>query len=160
MSFSAGDLVFLKVSPMKGVMRYGKKEKLAPRYIGPFEIWSTVGEVANKLVLTPELSRVHPVFFHVPMMRKYISDPSYVLQPQAVELSEDLTYEEYPVAIVDRQVCRLCTKHTRRWKFYGVTTQQKTARGRQRRWCGWVILFLFQFWNVPPFFIKFEDEFL
>ena len=67
--FSVGDLVFLKVSPMKGVMRFGKKGKLAPRYIGPFEIRARVGEVAYRLVLPPELSRIHPVF-HVSMLRK------------------------------------------------------------------------------------------
>ena len=109
MPFSVGDLVFLKVSPMKGVMRFGKKGKLAPRYIGPFEIRSKVGEVAYRLVLPLELSRIHPVF-HVSMLRKYISDHSHVLQPQTMELSEDLTYEEYPVAIVDRQVRQLRTK--------------------------------------------------
>ena len=109
MSFSPRDLVFLKMSPMKGVMRFGKKGKLDPRYIGPFEVKSRVGEVAYRLVLPPELSRIHPVF-HVSMLRKYISDPSHVLQPQAVEISEDLTYEEYPVAIVDRQVHQLRTK--------------------------------------------------
>ena len=71
MSFSAGDLVFLKVSPMKGVMRFGKKGKLAPRCIGPFEIRSKVGEVAYRLVLPPELLRIHPVF-RVSMLMKYI----------------------------------------------------------------------------------------
>ena len=101
MSFSVGDLVFLEVSLMKGVMRFGKKGKLAPRYIGPFEIRSRVGEVAYRLVLPPELSRIYPIF-HVSMLRKYISDPSHVLQSQEVELSKDLTYEEYPVAVVDR----------------------------------------------------------
>ena len=100
MSFSAGDLVFLKVSPMKGAIRFGKKGKLAPRYISPFEIQSRVGEVAYRLVLPPELSRIH-IVFHVSMLRKYIADPSHVLQPQAVELSKELTYEKYPVAIVD-----------------------------------------------------------
>ena len=79
-SFFLRDLVFLKVSPMKGVMRFGKKGKLAPRYIGPFEIKSRVGEVAYRLVLPPELSRIHPVF-HVSMLRKYIPYPSHVLQP-------------------------------------------------------------------------------
>ena len=88
MSFSVGDLVFLKVSPMKGVMRFGKKGKLAPRYIGPFEIRSGVGKVTYRLVLPPELLRIHLVF-HVSILRKYISDPSLVLQPQAVDLSED-----------------------------------------------------------------------
>ena len=60
-SFSAGDLVFLKVSPMTGVMRFGKKGKLAPRYIGPFEIRSKVVEVAYRLVLPLELSQINPV---------------------------------------------------------------------------------------------------
>ena len=101
--------MFLKVSLMKGVMRFGKKGKLAPRYIRPFEIRLRVGEVAYRLVLPPELSRIHPVF-HVSMLRKYIFDPSHVLQPQAVEISEDLMYEEYPVAIVDRQLRQLRTK--------------------------------------------------
>ena len=107
--FFPGDLVFLKVSPMKGVMRFGNKGKLAPRYIGSIEIKSKVGKVAYRLVLPLELSWIHPVF-HVSMLRKYIPDPSHVLHPQAVEISEDLTYEEYPVAIVNRQVRQLRTK--------------------------------------------------
>ena len=107
-SFSPRDLVFLKVSPMKGVIRFGKKGKLAPRYIGPFEIRSRVGEVAYRLVLPPELSRIHPVF-HVSMMRKYISDPSHVLQPQVVELSEDLTHEipdEFVTTLAATPICK------------------------------------------------------
>ena len=79
-------------------MRFGKKGKLAPRYIEPFEIRSRVGEVSYRLVLPPELSWIHPVF-HVLMLRMYIPDPSHVLQPQTVEINEDLTYKEYPVAI-------------------------------------------------------------
>ena len=109
MSFSAGNQMFLKVSPMKGVTRLGKKGKLAPRYIRSFEIRSRVGEVAYRVVLPPELSRIHPVF-HVSTLRKYISDPSHVLQSQAVELSEDLTYEQYIVEIVNRQVRQLRIK--------------------------------------------------
>ena len=88
-SFSAGDLVFLKVSPMKKVMKFGKKGKLAPRYIGPFEVQLRIGEVVYRLVLPPVLSRIHPVF-HVSMLRKYILNPSQVLQPQTVELSRGL----------------------------------------------------------------------
>ena len=101
--------MFMKVSPMKGVTRLSKKGKLAPRYIRSFEIRSRVGEVAYRVVLPPELSRIHPVF-HVSMLRKYISNPSHVLQSQAVELSEDLTYEQYPVEIVNRQVRQLSIK--------------------------------------------------
>ena len=78
-SFSVGDIVFFKVSPMKRVMRFGKKGNLAPRYIGPFEIHSRVGNVAYRLLLSPELSRIHLVF-HIFMLRN-ISDPSHVLQP-------------------------------------------------------------------------------
>ena len=59
--------------------------------------------MAYRLVLPPELSRIHPVF-HVSMLRKYIEDPLHILKLQAVELSEDLTYEEVPVAIVDRKI--------------------------------------------------------
>ena len=108
--------MFLKMSPMKGVMRFGKNGKLASRYIGPFEIKSRVSELAYRLVLSPELLRIHPVF-HVSMLRKYIPDPSHVLQPQTVEISEDLTYKEYPVAIIDRQVRQLRIKEIPMMKF-------------------------------------------
>ena len=103
------DYVFLKVSSMKGVMRFGKKEKLAPRYIRPFEILERIGMVAYRLALPLDMSQVHPVF-HVSMLRKYISDPSHVLQPQSVEVNDDLTYEEEPVAIVDYQIRQLRSK--------------------------------------------------
>ena len=63
---------------MKGVMRLDKREKLAPRYIGPFEILERMGMVAYRLALPPDMSQVHPVF-HVSMLRKYISDPSHLL---------------------------------------------------------------------------------
>ena len=88
---------------MKGVMRFGKKGKLSPRFIGPFEILSRVGEVAYKLALPPSLSAVHPIF-HVSMLRKYIPDESHVISLDSVELSQDLTYEEEPIAILNRQV--------------------------------------------------------
>ena len=94
---------------MKGVMRFGQKGKLAPRYIEPIEIHSRVGDVAYKLVLQSDLSPIYQVF-HIFMLRKYISDPLHVLQPQTVELNEDLTYEDYLMAIVDRQVHQLHTE--------------------------------------------------
>ena len=75
---------------MKDVMRFGKKEKLTPRYIGPFEILERVSMVAYRLALPPNMSQVHPVF-HVSMLRKYISDPSHVLQSQSMEVNKDLT---------------------------------------------------------------------
>ena len=65
-----GERVLLKVSPMKGVMRFGKKGKLSPRYIGPFEVVERIGEVAYQLALPPGLSSVHQVF-HISMLKKY-----------------------------------------------------------------------------------------
>ena len=90
------------MAPLKGVMRFGKKGKLSPRYVGPFEIIERIGKVAYKLALSPELSSVHNVF-HVSMLKKYVSDPSHVLTQDAIEVQEDLTYEEKPVKILDRQ---------------------------------------------------------
>jgi hypothetical protein len=109
LEFQVGDRVFLKISPWKGIMRFGKKGKLSPRYIGPYEILARVGEVAYQLALPPELSQIHDVF-HVSVLRKYMSDPSHVLTYQPVELREDLTYEERPVQILDRKEQVLRTK--------------------------------------------------
>ena len=102
LQFEIGDRVFLKISPWKGVLRFGKRGKLSPRFIGPYEIVSKVGPIAYKLKLPPELSRIQDTF-HVSMLRKYIPDPSHVLREQPVQLKENLTYEETPVQIVDRK---------------------------------------------------------
>ena len=96
LEFAIGDHVFLKVAPMKGVMRFGKKGKLSPRYVGPFEILERVGDKAYRVALPPSLSTVHNVF-HVSMLRKYISNPSYLLSYEPLELTPDLTYEQKPV---------------------------------------------------------------
>ena len=108
-AFMVGERILLRVSPMKGVMRFGKKGKLSPRYIGPFEILERVGEVAYRLALPPSLSAVHPVF-HVSMLRKYHGDPSHVFDFSSVQLDKDLTYEEESVAILARQVRQLRSK--------------------------------------------------
>ena len=107
LEFAVGDRVFLRISPWKGVLRFGKQEKLSPRYIGPYEILERVGVVAYRLALPPELSRIHDVF-HVSMLRKYIPDPSHILDTQPVQLRTDLTYDEEPVQIMDyrQQVLR------------------------------------------------------
>nr|XP_033512010.1 uncharacterized protein LOC117276756 [Nicotiana tomentosiformis] len=104
-----GEKVLLKVSPMKGVMRFGKRGKLSPRFIGPFEVLQRIGQVAYKLALPPSLSSVHPLF-HVSMLRKYIGDPSHVLDFSTVQLEGDMTYDVEPMAILDRQVRRLRSK--------------------------------------------------
>ena len=79
LEFEVEDSLFLKLSPWKGVVRFGKRGKLSPRYIGPFEIVERIGPVAYRLDLPEELSRVHNVF-HFSMLRKYIPDSSHVLE--------------------------------------------------------------------------------
>ncbi|XP_070034894.1 uncharacterized protein [Nicotiana tomentosiformis] len=76
--FMVGEKVLLRVSPIKGVMRFGKKEKLSLRFIVPFEVLKRVGEVAYRLALPPSFLGFHSVF-HISMIRKYYEDPSYVL---------------------------------------------------------------------------------
>ena len=125
LQFEIGDRVFLKISPWKGVLKFGKRGKLSPRYIGPYEIVSKVGPVAYKLKLPPELSRIHDTF-HVSMLRKYITDPSQVLREQPVQLKENLTYEKTPVQIVDRKEQVLRSKVIPWLKSYG-----RIMRGRQ-----------------------------
>ena len=78
LEFKAGDHVFLKVMPKRGVIRFGKRGKLSPRYIGPFEVLERVGTVAYRLALSPSLSSVHEVF-HVSMLRKYTPDPTHIV---------------------------------------------------------------------------------
>ncbi|KAL0559142.1 hypothetical protein IC582_003732 [Cucumis melo] len=102
LEFQVGDQVFLKLSPWRGVIRFGRKGKLSPRYIGSYQITERVGPAAYRLELPIELARIHDVF-HVSMLRKYIPDPSHVLQEQPLELKEDLSYVEEPVQILDRK---------------------------------------------------------
>ncbi|XP_070017767.1 uncharacterized protein [Nicotiana sylvestris] len=97
-SYMVGEKVLPKVSPMKGVMRFGKKGKLSSRFIWPFELLQKIGEVAYELSLPPSLSSVHPLF-HVSMLWKYIYDPSHVLDISTVQLDGDLTYDVELVAI-------------------------------------------------------------
>ena len=104
---------------MKGVMRFGKKGKLSLRYIGPFEILECVGPVAYKLALPPNLSSVHPVI-HVSMLKRYHGDEDYIIKWDSIVLDKDLQYEEEPIAILDRDVCKLRTKEIKsvkvQWK--------------------------------------------
>ena len=102
LEFEVGDWVFLKLSPWKGVVRFGRRGKLGPRYIGPYEVTERIGPVAYRLALPEELARVHNVF-HVSMLRKYIADPSHVLESPDIEIREDLSYVEQPVQILDRE---------------------------------------------------------
>ena len=103
------ETVFLKVSPIKGVMRIGKRNKLGPRYVGPFEILERIGPLAYRLALPPEMEKVHNVF-HVSQLRKYISDPNHVLKYSPLQIQEDLSYVVEPVQILDRKEKQLRNK--------------------------------------------------
>ena len=100
LEFQFGDQVFLRVSPIKGVVRFGKAGKHNPRYIGPYPVVQRIGEVAYRLELSTELQRVHDVF-HGSQLRKYIPDPSHIIELNPIQLQEDLSYEEQPVRILD-----------------------------------------------------------
>ena len=90
-------------------MRFGKKGKLSPRFIGPYEVIEKVGPVAYRLALPPKLEKIHSVF-HVSMLRRYRSDPSHVVSSETIELRPDLTYEEESVEIFAREVKELGNK--------------------------------------------------
>ncbi|XP_019257746.1 PREDICTED: uncharacterized protein LOC109235959 [Nicotiana attenuata] len=108
-AYMEGEKVLPRVSPMKGVMQFGKKVKVSPRFFGPFEILEKVGEVDYRLALSPSLAGVHPVI-HVSVLREYHEDRSQVLDFSMVQLDDNLTYEEESVAILDRQVRKLRSK--------------------------------------------------
>ena len=100
LEFEVGDHIFLKVMSKRGVVRFGKRGKLSPRFIGPFEILERVGTVAYRLVLSPNMPGVHEVF-HVSMLRKYTPDPAHVVDWRQIEVDTDGTFEEGLVIILD-----------------------------------------------------------
>ncbi|KZV41358.1 Retrotransposon protein, Ty3-gypsy subclass, partial [Dorcoceras hygrometricum] len=102
LNFEVGDHVFLKISPMKGVIRFGRKGNLSPRFIGPFQILERIGTLAYRLALPREMSIVHNVF-HISALRKYIANPSHVLRYEPIHLASDLTYEEIPEKILAKE---------------------------------------------------------
>ncbi|GJZ69447.1 putative reverse transcriptase domain-containing protein [Tanacetum coccineum] len=106
LKFQVGDKVILKVSPWKGVIRFGKWGKLNPHYIGPFKILSKIGTVAYRLKLPEQLSRVHSTF-HVSNMKKCLSDETFIIPLDDIQIDDKLHFVEEPVEIMDREVKRL-----------------------------------------------------
>ena len=94
--------MFLKVSPGKRVFRFGKRGKLSPRFIGPFEVLERISPVAYRVALLPSLSRPHNVYY-MSVLRKYMADPSHVLDYQPIQIANDMSYEEQPMEILDRK---------------------------------------------------------
>ncbi|KAA0042480.1 pol protein [Cucumis melo var. makuwa] len=111
LEFDVGDKVFLKVAPMRGVLRFEKRGKLSPRFVGPFEILERIGPVAYRLTLPSSLSIIHDVF-HVSMLRTYVPDPSHVVDYEPLENDENLSYTEQPVEVLAREVKMLRNRET------------------------------------------------
>ena len=142
LEFEAGDHVFLKVMLKRGVVRFGKRGKLSPRFIGPFEILERIGTVVYRLALPPSMSGVHEVF-HVSMFQKYTQDPSHVVDWGQIEVDTDETFEEGPVRILDSRdlVLRRNTVRLVRvlWRHYGV--EESTWECEDTIWATYPILF-------------------
>ena len=121
--YEIGDKVFLKVSPWKKVLIFGKKGKLSPRFIGPYEVLERIGPVAYRLALPLELAKLHDVF-HVSMLCRYQSDESHILPVQEVQVHQDYSYDEEPKAILAREVKHLRNKQVALikvlWQHHGM----------------------------------------
>ncbi|KAD4585146.1 hypothetical protein E3N88_22747 [Mikania micrantha] len=126
--FEVGDQVLLKVSPWKGIIRFRKRGKLSPRFIGPFRIMARVGKVAYRLDLPDELSGIHPTF-HVSHLRKCLADDVAYVPLNDIEVDERLNYIEEPVAIVDTKEKQLRNKVIRQVKI-----QWKHRKGSEATW--------------------------
>ncbi|XP_025661532.1 uncharacterized protein [Arachis hypogaea] len=106
LEFEEGEHIFLKVTPTTGIGRSIKIKKLNPHYIGPFKILEKLGLVAYKIALPPYLSNLHDVF-HISQLRKYTFDHTHVLEPESVQVREDLILPVTPVRIDDTSIKRL-----------------------------------------------------
>ena len=113
----------MRISPQKGIKRFGFKGKLSPRFVGPFEILRRIGECAYELDLPSRMTSAHNVF-HVSMLRKYEPDPSHIIHWEEVHIQDDATYEETGVRILDHKVQNLRTKDIPLvkvlWKHHGL----------------------------------------
>jgi len=106
LEFEVGDHVFLKVTPMTGIGGAIKSRKLTPRFVGPYQILIKIGAATCEIALPPHLANIYNVF-HVSQLRKYIEDPSHVLESNDIQIREALTVNTGPVQILDSQVKKL-----------------------------------------------------
>ncbi|KAJ9536607.1 hypothetical protein OSB04_un000208 [Centaurea solstitialis] len=128
LEFQVGDRVLLKVSPWKGLIRFGKKGKLSPRFVGPFEILERIGPVAYRLDLPPELSSIHDAF-HVSNLKKCLSEETVVLPLEKIQIDEQLRTTEEPIEILDREI-----KQLRRSRIPIVKVRWNSRHGPKFTW--------------------------
>ncbi|GJT32759.1 putative reverse transcriptase domain-containing protein [Tanacetum coccineum] len=128
LEFSVGDHVLLKVSPWKGVVRFGKKGKIAPRFVGPFEIIKSVGPVAYRIRLSEELNGVHYTF-HVSNLKTCLADPRLRIPLDEIRVDAKLNFVEEPVEILEREFNKL-----KRSRIDIVKVRWNSKRGREFTW--------------------------
>jgi hypothetical protein len=129
LEFEVGNHVYLRVSPMKGVKRFGVKGKLAPRYIGPFPILEKCGTVAYKLDLSPSLTRVHNIF-HVSQLKKCLKAPVDIVLPEVTQLEADLSYPESQSRFWIKRIMSQGVKQSSSSRYNGTITLKKKQLGR------------------------------
>nr|GEY03719.1 putative reverse transcriptase domain-containing protein [Tanacetum cinerariifolium] len=128
LDFQTGDRVMLKISPHKGIIRFGKRRKLNPRYIGPFKILKRIGPVAYKIELPEELINVHNTF-HVSNLKKCLSKKSLIIPMKELKLDEKLNFVEEPIEIMDREI-----KQLRQIRIPIIKVRWNSKRGPEYTW--------------------------
>nr|GEZ34781.1 putative reverse transcriptase domain-containing protein [Tanacetum cinerariifolium] len=130
MEFEVGDRVMLKVSPWKGVVRFGKRGKLNPRYVRPFKVLAKLGKVTYRLDLPQEFSRVHHTF-HVSNLKKCYADEPLVMPLEGIHVDDKLQFVEETVEIMEWEIKRLKRSRTPLVKFHW-----NSRRGPEFTWEG------------------------
>ncbi|KAD7476898.1 hypothetical protein E3N88_00034 [Mikania micrantha] len=128
LEFQIGDRVMLKVSPWKGIFRFGKRGKLSPRFVGPFKILERIGSVAYRLELPLELSNINDVF-HISNLKKCLTDESLIVPLEEIHIDEKLQFSEEPVEVMDREM-----KVLKRSRIPIVKVRWNSQRGPEYTW--------------------------
>ncbi|XP_021991867.1 uncharacterized protein LOC110888659 [Helianthus annuus] len=125
----------LKVSPWKGVIRFIKRGKLSPRFIGPFKIIERVGKVAYRLELPEELSGIHGTF-HVSQLRKCLAEETTYIYYDDIEVDNSVNYTVRPIEILDRMIKDLRNKKINQVKVKWSKERARTQHGSPKKSCG------------------------